>query len=122
MKKLIFSIVAIVLIIAVAVCARFYLKRCAEDMLSSVERIAEKPEERRESFDMLFDGFQKKRKTLSFFVHGETLTEVREKMAEISKLYEEGADGESLRDGLIGLAVAVEKMYFSYAISVESVF
>lgn len=122
MKKLIASVLVIVFLVSLSVCVRFYLKNCTADMRVSVERITEDPESQRGEFDLLFESFKSRQKTLSFFVHGEILSEIGEKMAELSKLYAENAETQTLRDGLIELSVAIEKMYFSYSVSVESVF
>lgn len=122
MKKLIGSVVVISVLVALAVGTRLYLKNCVESFLASVEYVSQAPTEREEAFSDVVGKFSKKRKVLALFVHGEYLSEIGQKLSELSKMYSAGADGEELRDGLTEVSVLLNEMYSSGVVSFDTVF
>lgn len=122
MKKLIGSVIVIAVLVALAVGTRIYLKNCVESFLASVEYISQSPTEREESFSALVGDFSKKRKVLALFVHGEYLSEIGQKLSELSKMYSSGADGDELRDRLTEVSVMLKEMYSSGVVSFDTVF
>ena len=115
MKKLIGSVVVISVLVALAVGTRLYV----ESFLASVEYVSQAPTEREEAFSDMVGKFSKKRKVLALFVHGEYLSEIGQKLSELTKMYSAGADGEELRDGLTEVSV---EMYSSGVVSFDTVF
>lgn len=122
MKKLIGSVLVIVVLVALAVGTRIYLKNCVESFLASVEYVSQAPTEREESFSALVEDFSKKRKALALFVHGECLSEIGQKLSELSNMYSSGADKEKLRDGLTEVSVMFKEMYSAGVVSFDTVF
>ena len=59
---------------------------------------------------------------LALFVHGEYLSEIGQKLSELSKMYSSGADEEELRDGLTEVSVMFKEMYSSGVVSFDTVF
>ena len=122
MKKLIGSVVVISVLVALVVETRLYLKNCVESFLASVEYVSQAPTEREAAFSDMVGKFSKKRKVLALFVHGEYLSEIGQKLSELSKMYSAGADGKELRDGLTEVSVLLNEMYSSGVVSFDTVF
>lgn len=122
MKKLIFSVVMLAVLISGAVGARILLKSFTSDFETQIETVAAAPEERQNEFEALAENFEKKRSVLSFFVHGESLSEIEEKISVLKELYSDFANEDELRDALTELSVLAKELYRSHTVSFKTVF